>query len=88
MKCTPSDQYPNEYEALHQASEEVKAAIREVNSFQPDSVAVERAKRTMELQAKLEFPCFTVRIFLAEGTELIANRRHRSNEMYTGYTGP
>ncbi|EEP78643.1 predicted protein [Uncinocarpus reesii 1704] len=56
MRCTPETQCTMTYEALKLAFDEMGKVTKEVNSGSADPIAMDRVRKTLELQKKLEFP--------------------------------
>ncbi|TPX20393.1 hypothetical protein DIZ76_016281 [Coccidioides immitis] len=56
MKCTPATQCLVTHETLRQAHQETVNVAQEVNSGSDDPIAIDRYRKTMELQKRLEFP--------------------------------
>ncbi|KMU73247.1 hypothetical protein CISG_09980 [Coccidioides immitis RMSCC 3703] len=56
IQCTPATQCLVTHETLRQAHQETVNVAQEVNSGSDDPIAIDRYRKTMELQKRLEFP--------------------------------
>ncbi|WEW61555.1 hypothetical protein PRK78_007045 [Emydomyces testavorans] len=56
MRCTPSTQCSTAHETIQRVHKGMLAVTKEINSGAADPIALDRLRKTMELQKRLEFP--------------------------------